>query len=696
MQIGYILDTYVLFDKAIIWIKTLDGKCYRFYDEYRPELYIKPADKEAFRELYSQLASHPNVISLDIVEKPVGLNDEKEDLIEVYVDSTKSYKKLVNALQSSRLVGELFNIDLLHIQKYIFNKLRIAPTSKVYVKLDNNNHMELKVIDDSRTIEPPPFNVLHVNFKLGEDYSSILRIKLCNDRTTYILEGPEKSIIEKFAYLMKDIDPDIIVFNILNKALLRKIRKLVDDLGISLNRNNELGGSHIYNLFDGRVTIYEGDFNYGLAGLIERARFSYLPIRLASKYTANRLIDSRNCFELIKKGHVIPENKGGKIHIRKLDSIAKLDRGGLIVPPRLGVVHENVAELDFESQYPSIIVKYCLSYETCFPNGIKPKRDALLPMVTKEVLDRRLYFKHLRNKFPKSDLRWKYCDDRQNALKMILVCLYGTSGCTYNRFNNIITFEEINRISREILIKAINIVMNLGYEVIYADTDSIFIKKRHARIEDYMRVCHIISREVGLPISINNHYKYIVFLQSKSRNESIDAQKRFFGLLSNGEIIARGIELRRHDTPKLIKELQKNLIKELFKYDSLDEVYNKGYRDAQLCLEKTLRRIINSEVPIEDLIITKRLRKSINEYKRLFPHVSAAFQLANRETILKGKKIKFIIKKSNHENPLSKVSVNVHDTINYDKKWYVKMAIRAAETIFSALGFKDYSLKMRY
>jgi hypothetical protein len=42
-----------------------------------------------------------------------------------------------------------------------------------------------------------------------------------------------------------------------------------------------------------RKTTYFDQF--GFAGLIERARFGFLPLDMAAKYSINRLIDSRNC-----------------------------------------------------------------------------------------------------------------------------------------------------------------------------------------------------------------------------------------------------------------------------------------------------------------------------------------------------------------------------------------------------------------
>jgi DNA polymerase elongation subunit (family B) len=42
---------------------------------------------------------------------------------------------------------------------------------------------------------------------------------------------------------------------------------------------------------------------------------------------------------------------------------------------------------------------------------------------------------------------------------------------------NVLAFEEINRLSREVFIKTKDIAQGLGYELVYADTDSVFIKR---------------------------------------------------------------------------------------------------------------------------------------------------------------------------------------------------------------------------
>jgi hypothetical protein len=67
-------------------------------------------------------------------------------------------------------------------------------------------------------------------------------------------------------------------------------------------------------------------------------------------------------------------------------------------------------------------------------------------------------FKDLQKSFPVNSREWLCCEHRIVALKNILVALYGTTGSFWNRLANVDTFEEINRLSRETLIKSKDIV----------------------------------------------------------------------------------------------------------------------------------------------------------------------------------------------------------------------------------------------
>ncbi len=85
-------------------------------------------------------------------------------------------------------------------------------------------------------------------------------------------------------------------------------------------------------------------------------------------------------------------------------------------------------------------------------------------------------------------------EQRIDTLKSILVRFNGTSRSLWNRFANVETFEEINRFSRKALIKTKDIVHAHGFELLYAGTDSVFLKKTGAPIEDYDTVKNILNR----------------------------------------------------------------------------------------------------------------------------------------------------------------------------------------------------------
>ena len=145
---------------------------------------------------------------------------------------------------------------------------------------------------------------------------------------------------------------------------------------------------------------------------------------MASRYGINRLIDSRNCYELIQRGFVISKNNhssGSKNNnnnherIRTLEELVSRDKGGMIISPQVGL-HENVVALDYDSEYANLIVNHNLSYETVtlqekglgvvvLQQSNDNEKKGLLPTVVEKFLKRRLYFKRLLKELSKREHR---------------------------------------------------------------------------------------------------------------------------------------------------------------------------------------------------------------------------------------------------------------------------------------------------
>ncbi len=291
----------------------------------------------------------------------------------------------------------------------------------------------------------------------------------------------------------------------------------------------------------------------------------------------------------------------------------------MIFSPRVGL-HENVAVLDYENEYANLILKHNLSYERC------SNTKGLLPTLLEGVLKRRIMFKDLQKSFQVNTREWLWCKQRIVALKNILVALYGTTGSFWNRLANVDAFEEINRLSREILIKSKDIVQGLGYELLYADTDSVFLKKDGATFEDFVSVKDILSREARLPITLETCYKFLVLLPLEA-DEKLEALKHYYGITYTNELVVRGIEARRHDAPNFIKDFQSELLYTLFDCKDSAEIVSRGYENALLLVTRTIDKVMNGELELKDLIVSKILRQDLYKYRSLFPHVSAALQL---------------------------------------------------------------------
>ena len=693
---GWLLDVSIDNDRAILSIKTEeDGQILKLRDSYYAALYILPRTESDGLHLF-QILSREEEISVKWEEdKHTNLFDSKKTrkLIHVQLRSLRYYQPLLKKLENDYRVKQLFNTDLLHAQQYLFTTLKIEPTSKLKIEYDGSKLLEVVKIDDEEDVHPPPFSLLYFDLHTysgiisSDDGIRVIKVRYGEDEAVFD-DNDEKVILQKFSDYVQEKNPDIIVSlgDYDNGKLLRYLYDRAEKIGFDL----QLGKVYISSSYRKRTYFDQ----FGFAGLIERARFGFLPLDKAAKYSINRLIDSRNCFELIQRGFVIPSRSGGSNHehIRTVEQIVSGDKGGMVISPQIGL-HEDVLALDYDNEYANLIVNHNLSYETVGGEAGK----GLLPTVVERFLKRRLYFKTLLKELPKDRTEYVWCEQRVNSLKNILVCLYGSTGSLWNRFGNVLAFEEINRLSREVLIKTKDIVQGLGYQLVYADTDSVFIKRKGSTI-DYNELIETLSKETGLSISVDYHYKFLVLLPLEA-DEKIEVLKHYFGITFDNELVVRGIEIRRHDVPAFIKRFQTHLLYTLFDCKDSSEILSKGYDNALVLVTQAIDTIITGEgLDDKDLVISKLLRQDIQKYRSLFPHVSAAIQ--SKKYPLRGDTIQYIYTDSKHNNPLCRVTPieNLASLPQYDKEKYKEMILDAAETVLEFFGFDRtvYSNLKRY
>jgi DNA polymerase-2 len=141
----------------------------------------------------------------------------------------------------------------------------------------------------------------------------------------------------------------------------------------------------------------------------------------------------------VRKRILIPWRKGEPERWKTADVLLKVDKGGLIFQPPVGVF-EHVAELDYTAMYPTIMVVHNVSAETlfcaCCENPIVPeahysictRRRGLIPEVLAPLLERRaLYKAQLQAGALSDELAGRY-EACQSAIKWIGVTSLGTWG----------------------------------------------------------------------------------------------------------------------------------------------------------------------------------------------------------------------------------------------------------------------------
>jgi hypothetical protein len=689
--VGWILDVSKdsVSNDIVILIKLVDGKVISFKKRLNERIfYILPKSRMAGEDLFQQLSRNDQLISrIFWDEKYIDLQDKtKTNLIGVSLNNNdrQDFKNLGQRLGRDPRVKALYNIDLSEVTQFIHTQLRIPPTSKVEIEYDKDIERLLSIskIDDSHEISPPPFSTMYieVSSETANDSNRSLKLTVTTDEQAAALTVRDLSDPAFISYISQN-DPDIVIF--------------CGDYSLLGSFNDKSLGEHLKL----KVVIYTRNSMYDthLLELVEKTRFSYLSLKLASRYGMIRLIDSRITYELLQREFVIPTRMKtiSKHHeqIRTLENIVEMDKAGMIVSPEIGL-HEDVAVLDFNDEYANLVLRHDISYETLTNNhdthrSSTDNQMGLLPKIVNEIVTRRIHYKkQLKEKLELNSLLYNHCEIRLEVLKQILVCLYGTSGSIWNRYSNVRVFEEINKLSRQILLKTKDIVQSSGFELIYADTDAVFLKRKGATKTDYENIMNELIRETGLNMTLEYHYKFLVLLYMEA-DEKMEARKHYYGLTYDNQLITRGIDTRRHDSPTFLKEFQRTLLSKLFDCNNYEEVLTNGYQNALLYITHSIDKLMNGEIQITDLVISKLRRQNIEKYRSLFPHVAAAIRLNISGVIAgRGDNIQYVHSDSNHADPLQRITpAKLISSEEYDREKYLEMLLDSAEAVLSVFGF---------
>jgi len=584
-----------------------------------------------------------------------------------------------------------------------------------------------------------------------------------------ILKEDESETLLEFSYQVKRLDPDIILTKggdqfLFPQLLYRaKINKIESQLLSDLNRepdfdflqkkyrsilkaedkennsNPNLSSSSFisygkvyfkprpFYLF-GRIHIDSNNsFIYkdnGLDGLAEISRICKIPLQIASRSTIGKCLSSLYFYNAQRKDVLISWKPKVSETFKTFNDLLIADKGGFIFESKPGA-YEQVAEFDFISLYPNIMLKKNISSETincnCCRNnqdnrvpGLEhlyhtcKKKTGIVPLSLKTVLDRRLEYKNRKKNIShhcyyynddhlsasvnnnKDELLNCY-DNRQSALKWILVTSFGYLGFSNSKFGRIDAHIAVCAFARDILLKTSKIVESNGFEIIHGIVDSIWIRKKTSKAKNksiksenktiYENLKKEIENKTGFSISFEGIYKWIVFDSSKEEDSNdLPALNRYFGVFEDGNTIkTRGIELRRHDTPPFFAKFQEALLQKMSCANGIDDVRRMIPRLEEI-YKKYRELIYYKKIHFSELVFTKRISKDSDEYsnKRKTIESCIIHILSNNgKSLFAGQEIKYIITDFDNKNNLQRAIpielIEQDSSPNYDITRYCEL-----------------------
>jgi DNA polymerase-2 len=442
-----------------------------------------------------------------------------------------------------------------------------------------------------------------------------------------------------------------------------------------------------------------------MAGLIELARLAKVPVQRMARTSPGTAITSMQLDRAFQEGILIPWRKGEPERFKTAWDLLVADKGGLVFQPKLGIF-EDVAEIDFASMYPTLMALHNLSAETvlcpCCENHNVPeagyticdKKEGIVPKVLKPLLARRAWLKKMAKEGP-PEKRQNY-DRRQTALKWTLVTCFGYLGYRNARFGRIEAHEAVTAFGRETLLQAKEICEEVGFELLHAITDSLWIRKKPLIEEDVLALCRKISEATGMTMNLEGVYQWMVFLPSKGNPKSPVAN-RYFGLFKNGKMKARGLSFRRGDMPRLVQEAQRRMLDILAEAKDENDYRTKIPRILELLLEYHFV-LKDGQAQMEHLAISRTISQEPGAYRVDSPIALAAQQLEDVGIpIHPGEKVNYVITNSKSKDKAERVKsfplVGPDDT--YDVKKYQEMLFKAAEELLIHMGYDWKRLQER-
>jgi DNA polymerase elongation subunit (family B) len=449
-----------------------------------------------------------------------------------------------------------------------------------------------------------------------------------------------------------------------------------------------------YNLQDSILTF--NLFNKVWADLSEFTKITQEPVFSVSRNGMSANVEDYIIHNL-NKFNEIPEKHPTYDEIGERKTREKYE-GAFVFTPTPGL-YENLAIFDFTSMHASLIVTYNLSKATLLDEkeikNIKDytespelelnkekkkfyfsKKIGFFPALLKELVElRKKYKKELKEK---PDATKKA---RSNAFKLLANAYYGYMGFFGARYYSVeaaaATLAFVRKFNKWTMDKA----NEEGYKVIFGDTDSIgFLLNKRTKEEAKQFLKKLNSELPGImELELEDFYKRGIWVTK--RTGEFGAKKKYALIDYNDKLKIRGFETVRRDWCALARETQSKVLKLILE--------NGNEKRALEYLKKIVKDVKERKIDLKEITIRTQLKKPIDEYKSITPHVIAAQKMIERKIpIDMGTSIEYYIAETREKKKLVREKVKLADEKGeYNIEYYLKhQLLPAVENILQVFS----------
>jgi len=330
--------------------------------------------------------------------------------------------------------------------------------------------------------------------------------------------------------------------------------------------------------------------------------------------------------------------------------------GAIVLPPKIGMyLDQPVSVLDFNSLYPTNMIAYNLSPDTWVatrmvddegftvqrcglqkdeiqaleakgyvfeeidydnkeeggktvctfvqPND-NPMTQGVLPKTLEILLKKRKEFKQKMEDLQYDESQRSVFNGLQLAYKVVANSVYGQSGARTSPIRNVYVAACTTAAGRRALQFARSVAeTEFGGDVVYGDTDSIFVKFPTKSVSESIRMgidCGVsISKQMRRPYKIayeKTFYPFILF-----------CRKRYVGMKyeedpnpAKSKRMTMGVVLKRRDNAPIVKDVFGGALDIL--------LLERDIKKAQWFVKDMLIKILENKLPLEKFILSKSLR----------------------------------------------------------------------------------------